>query len=189
MKHILTSFFRLVAVLVLLAGAPLAWSQNAPAIPVAPVPTQIVIAKRVFISNVGVDATSPIHFKRTRGNEPYEQFYVAMKHSGRYELVGAPADADLVLQLRFSAPLNSCQTYQPQLTLDILDTKTHFLLWTFTETVKDVGRHPLFEVNANWDKNLKEGIDNLVDDLLRLSGQPADPQLIGKDSAQQKSQE
>jgi hypothetical protein len=97
------------------------------------------------------------------------------EHSWRYELVGAPADADLVLQLRFSAPLNSCETYQPQLTLEILDTKTHFLLWTFTEAVKDVGRHPLFEVNVNWDKNLKEGIDNLVDDLTQLAGQRTVP--------------
>jgi hypothetical protein len=169
-----TSSFRLLVVMVLLAGAPVAWEQQAPAIRVAPVPTQVVTAKKVFISNAGVDATSPIHFKRARGpNEPYEQFYVAMKHSGRYELVGAPADADLVLQLRFSAPLNSCETYQPQLLLEILDTKTHFLLWTFTEAVKDVGRHPLFEVNANWDKNLKEGIDNLVEDLTQLAGQPA----------------
>ena len=123
------SSFRLLVVMVLLAGAPIAWAQQALAAPVAPVPTQVVTAKKVFISNAGVDATSPLHFKRVRGpNEPYEQFYVAMKHSGRYELVGAPADADLVLQLRFSAPLNSCETYQPQLTLEILDTKTHFLL-------------------------------------------------------------
>jgi hypothetical protein len=71
-----------------------------------------------------------------------------------------------------SAPLNSCETYQPQLTLEILDTKIHFLLWTFTEAVKNVGRHPLFEVKANWDKNLKESTDNLVDDLTRLAGQP-----------------
>ena len=177
------------AVLVLLAGAPVAWEQQAPSTRVAHVPAQVLTAKKVFISNAGGDATSPPHFKRTRGpNGPYEQ-YVAMKHSGRYELVDAPSDADLVLQLRFSAPLNSCETYQPQLTLEILDTKTHFLLWTFTEAVKDVGRHPLFELNANWDKNLKEGIDNLVDNLVRLSGQPANPQLIGKDSAQQKSQE
>jgi len=59
--------------------------------------------------------------------------------------------------------------------LEILDTKTHFLLWTFTEAVKNVGRHPLFEVNANWDKNLKEGIDNLVDDLTQLAGQRTVP--------------
>jgi hypothetical protein len=81
-----------------------------------------------------------------------------------------PVDADLVLQLPFSTPLNNCETYQPQLTLEILDTKTHFLLWTFTEAVRNVGCHPLFEVNANWDKNLKEGIDNLVEDLTRLAG-------------------
>ena len=81
-----------------------------------------------------------------------------MKQSGRFELVDAPSDAGPVLKLRFSAPLNNCETYQPPLTLEILDTKTHFLLWTFTEAVQDVGRHPLFEGNANWDKGLKSGL-------------------------------
>jgi len=156
--------------MVLLAGAPIAWAQQQ----LRPSLLRLLLRRR--FSSLMLESTPrpPSIFKRVRGpNEPYEQFYVAMKHLGRYELVGAPADADLVLQLRFSAPLNSCETYQPQLTLEILDTKTHFLLWTFTEAVKDVGRHPLFEVNANWDKNLKEGIDNLVEDLTRLAGQTA----------------
>jgi hypothetical protein len=131
MTHTRTSSLRLLAVVVTLA--PVAWAQQAPAAPVAPVPAQIVTAKTVFISNAGVDATSPVDFKRARPTEPYNQFYVAMKRRARYEVVGTPADADLVLQLRFSAPLSSCETYQPQLTLAILDTKTHFLLWTFTE--------------------------------------------------------
>jgi hypothetical protein len=48
--------------------------------------------------------------------------------------------ADLVLQLRFSAPLSNCETYQPQSTLAVLDTKTHFQLWTFTEMVEDAHR-------------------------------------------------
>jgi hypothetical protein len=136
--RIRTSFFGLVAVFVLFAGAPVAWSQQAPAIPVAPVPDQIVTAKKVFISNAGVDSASPVAFKRARGpNEPYNQFYFAIKRGGRYELVGTAGDADLVLQLRFTAPLSSCETYQPELTLTILDTKTHFPLWTFTESVHD----------------------------------------------------
>jgi hypothetical protein len=162
-----TSFLGLLEVLVLL-GVPVAWAQQAPVAPVAPVPAQIITAKNVFISNAGVDATSPVDFKRARGpNEPYNHFYIAMKRWGRYELVGTPADADLVLQLRFSAPLSSCETYQPQLTLAVLDTKTHFQLWTFTEMVEDAHR------KGAWDKNLKDGIDNLVDDLTQLAGQPA----------------
>jgi hypothetical protein len=117
-------------------------------------------------SNAGVDATSPVAFERTVGpTEPYSQFYFAMQRWGRYELVGTPSDADLVLQLRFSAPLSSCETYQPQLELTILDTKTHFVLWTLTRPVGDAPR------KAAWDKNLRESIASLVDDLKRLAAQ------------------
>ena len=94
-----------------------------------------VVALSAGGANIGLDR--PGGQVEGGPNEPYDQFYVAMQRWGRYELVGAPADADLVLQLRFSAPLSSCETYQPQLTLAILDTKTHFRLWTFTEAVKD----------------------------------------------------
>ena len=63
------SSFRLLVVMVLLAGAPIAWAQQALAAPVAPVPTQVVTAKKVFISNAGVDATSPIHFQTSERAE------------------------------------------------------------------------------------------------------------------------
>lgn len=161
-----TMSFRLLTTVVLLAGCPVAWAQQ-PVAADAPVPADIVAAKKVFISNGGVDATSPVAFERTTGpNEPYSQFYFAMKSWGRYELVATPADADLVLQLRFNAPLSSCQTYQPQLALAILDTKTRFVLWTLTKPVGDARR------KANWDKNLKESIANLVDDLKQIASQP-----------------
>ncbi len=66
-------------------------------------------------------------------NDPYNQFFVAMKAWGRYDVVETPTDADLVLELRFTASLSSCDTYQPLLALAILDTKTHFRLWTLTK--------------------------------------------------------
>lgn len=152
--------FRLLTMVVLLTGCPETWAQQ-PVAAEAPVPADILAAKKVFISNAGVDATIPVAFDGTIGpNEPYSQFYFAMKSWGRYELVSKPADADLVLQLRFDAPLSSCQTHQPQLTLAILDTKSRFVLWTLTKPVK-------------WDKDLRERIANLVDDLKQLASQPS----------------
>jgi hypothetical protein len=73
-----------------------------------------------------------------------------MKAWGRYEIVRTRADADLVLELRFTAPPASCQTYKPLLALAILDTKTHFRLWTLTKQVGDARRR------TTWDNNLKE---------------------------------
>jgi len=138
--------------------------QPQPATP--PTPSKILEAKKVFVSNAGVDAASPVVFERTTGpNEPYNQFYFSMQRWGRYELVATPSDADLVLQLRLTSPLSSCQTYEPQIALTILDSKTHFVLWTVTKRVKDA------RLKDNWDKNLKESIDDVVGELKQLSPQ------------------
>src|SRR5919198_272797 len=101
----------------------------------APTPSQILAAKKVFISNVGADAEVITTFKRMgQSRMPYERFYSEMKNWGRYELVSSPADADLVFEIRFLAPISDCTgsftTYTPQYTLSIVDVKTHFTLWT-----------------------------------------------------------
>ena len=88
-----------------------------------------------------------------------------MQRWGRYELVGTPSDADLVLQLRLTSPLSSCQTYEPQIALTILDSNTHFVLWTVTKRVKDA------RLKDNWDKNLKESIGDIFDELKQLTTQ------------------
>ena len=61
-----------------------------------------------------------------------------MKNWGRYELVGSPSDADLVFEISFAAPMvgaDKLTTFAPNLRLEILDAKTHFLLWTIIEPV------------------------------------------------------
>src|SRR5882724_4612212 len=71
----------------------------------APVPTQILAAKKVFISNAGGDELfyeDPLFDGGP--DRAYNQFYASMKTSGRYELVGAPSDADLLLEIRFTIP-------------------------------------------------------------------------------------
>jgi hypothetical protein len=68
----------------------------------APLPTQIVAAKKVFIANGGGDDPGmPDPLFNGGGDRPYNQFYAAIKSSGRYELVGSPAEADLLLDIRF----------------------------------------------------------------------------------------
>ncbi len=144
-----------------------AWGAQTGAMLSAPVPGQILSARRVFISNIGVDGFSLAAFKKENEvDKPYNQFYAAMKGWGRYELVDNPTDADLVLEIRFSAPIASAgetPAYAPQLGLSIVDAKSHFTLWNFVEPVGGAFRR------ATWDKNFNEGMTNLIDDLKRLT--------------------
>jgi len=137
----------------------------------APVSPQIATARKIFISNAGIDSTSLPAFKKAgEPDQPYNRFYAAMKSWGRYELVTTPADADLVFEVRFTTPLIGCNElngFQSQFGLTILDTKTHFRLWTITELVKGANRKPA------WDKNFSDAVTNLVDDVRKLVPQPA----------------
>jgi hypothetical protein len=148
-------------------GVPACAAQAAGAAVPAPVPGQIANAKSVFISNMGVDAVSLAAFKREQApDKPYGEFYAAMKAWGRYELVDNPADADLVFEVGFMAPLagaGNSNTYSPQLKLAIVDAKTHFTLWTLTEPVEGAIRR------GTWDKNFGAGLASLMEDLKRLS--------------------
>jgi len=162
------TLFFIVAVALLLVSAVQA---QVPSVPPAPVPSQIAAAKKVFLSNAGADGTSSAALKRGGDpQQPYDSLYAAMKSWGRYELVDAPADADLVFAIRFTSPLTDCgkvTAYSPQLELTVLETKSHFLLWTVAEPVEGAFR------KTTWEKNFGQGISNLLDDLKKLSGQPA----------------
>jgi hypothetical protein len=155
--------------------APALSSQQPKAIAAAPVPVQIVAARKVFISYAGADIVSQAAFKRAgEPDQAYTHFYSAMQSWGRYEIVSAPADADLVFEIRFTAPISGCETcYQPQMGLTILDAKTHFILWTLTAPVQGAFR------KATWLKNFDQGLNALMDDLKKLSapsvatGEPA----------------
>jgi hypothetical protein len=153
----------------LLAG-PLLEAQKPKDVPASPVPAQILSARKVFISNAGVDGLSLDVFERLgEPNKPYNQFYAAMKDWGHYELVSTPSDADLVFEIRFGAPLvgsGKLNTYAPQYGVTILDTKTHFTLWTLAEPVQGAFRKTTFV------KNLSQAMDKVMEDLKKLSAQP-----------------
>jgi hypothetical protein len=150
-----------------LASVPPLWPQQATGAATAPVPVQIINGRKVFISNVGVDGIAlTVVTKAGDPQQPYDELYAAMKAWGRYTLVGAPADADLVMEIRFTAPLTDCgkeTSYGALLNLAILDAKTHFTLWTLTQPVEGAFRE------ATWKKNFSQGISNLVDDLKKLT--------------------
>jgi hypothetical protein len=113
-------------------------------VPAGPVPVQIPSAKKVFVANAGGEqpASDDAQFSGD-SDRTYNQFYAAMKTWGRYELVGAPADADLWLEIRFTVPPASravsqgntlgTAEFDPQFRLVIRDPKTNAILWGITE--------------------------------------------------------
>ena len=103
--------------------------------PAAPVPSTILTAKKVFISNTTGEMVLPPGNPDTT----YNEFYAAMKSWGRYELVSSPADADMVLEIRFAYtyilqdPVRFGTNFEFRLRM--LDAKSGIVLWAFTETM------------------------------------------------------
>jgi hypothetical protein len=158
--------------LVSLIAVPWGSAQKSPTPPAAPVPAQILSAKKVFIANGGSavesadDTISP--------NLPYDELYAGMRSWGRYELLSAPADADLVLEIRFvTVTANAGKTVfvKRQLELLLIDPKTHITLWTIDE------QFDAAILDGNKRKDLDTGIAALLSDLKRLTdpSAPAEP--------------
>jgi hypothetical protein len=163
------------ALAVMLFSALAMFAQEAKPVAAAPVPSQITSAKKVFVSNAGVDAIVLNTFRRLGDpDRPYNQFYAAMKEWGRYELVSSPADADLVYEIRFTAPITDTgkiTSFAPQYGVTIVDAKTHFTLWTLGEPVEGAFRKATFERNLNTAMNgLMENVRKLAAPTEVLAG-------------------
>jgi hypothetical protein len=63
-------------------------------------PAQIRTARRVFLANAGAQTGFPYD-----SAVAYQQFSDELQGWGRYTLVGTPAEADLVFELRSAAPV------------------------------------------------------------------------------------
>ena len=164
----------LLALAASLFSVPVLHAQQAKEATPAPVPQQILVAKKVFLANGGLDGTAFEVCRRVgEPDQPYNHLYAAMKSWGRYELVDSPADADLVFEIRFTAPSVQCGTstcYGPQLEVSILDTKTHFKLWTVTEPVEGAFR------KATWLKNFSQAMTSLIDNMKHLDSRIKAPE-------------
>jgi hypothetical protein len=133
-----------------LVAVPIAAAQQAGDPPAGPIPIQILTGKKLFISNGDGDEFFNVP------NLTYNEFYAAMKSWGRYELVAAPADADLVFEVRFVGG-------GYQLRCVILDPKTHVVLWHIVVAVQPWARE------ATGRKNFDQGMVTLVEELKMLS--------------------
>lgn len=169
-----------VAILSIFASTP-ASAASRKALAAAPVPAEIVSARRIFISNDG-RGCSPFGEPYFSGgpDRTYDQFYAAMKSWGRYKLAASPSAARLDFEIGFYCPavtstnslaeVNAGTTYDPQFRLTILDLKTHTVLWTITVHV----RRAIFQ--GNRDKNFDRGMAAFVSQLKSLVVGPAHTQ-------------
>ena len=152
--------------------ATCAEQQHKPA-PPAPIPAQILTAKKVFVANGGGDESRDESASYTGGpNRAYNEFYSAMQSWGRYELVASPADADLVLEIRLTViqvqrervMADDATAYDPQLRLVIRDVKTHQTLWGRTEHVQAA------VLQSNRDNNFQQALSAIVAEAKRIAG-------------------
>jgi len=143
---------------------------QAPAVAAAPVPQAVLSAKKIFVANAGSDAGMFPHPFSGGPDRGYNQFYAAMKGMGSYELVGSPAEADLVLELRLhapSGPANADKTKGasdplPMFRLVIYDAKTHYVLWALTESIEGAA------LQKTHDRHFDDAMTALVGDWKKM---------------------
>jgi len=132
----------------------------------APVPAKLM-GKSVFLSNAGADSglfPSPFSGGPSRA---YDSLYAALKRDGTYVLVTDPAQADLVFEIRVTAPsgpqnpskVNGASDPLPMARLVIYDRPTHYVLWADTQSVE------VALLQKTHDANFDRALDRLLTDL------------------------
>jgi hypothetical protein len=170
-----TRFFQFLSAALLFAAAANAQAPPPPAAALAPVPPALLNAKTVFISNAGADSGLFPHPFSGDPDRPYNQFYGAMQSWGRYEIVGDPSRADIVIELQLIAPpgpssgnkVNGASDPLPMFRLVLYDRKTHYVLWALTESIM------VAYIQKTHDNNFDLALTALTADLKRLTSAPA----------------
>jgi len=137
-----------------------------------PVPPAISAAKRIFVSNAGADSglfPEPFSGNTDRG---YNQLFAALRATGQFDLVPDPSDAELVLELQLIAPngpssgnkQNGASDPVPMFRLTIFDRKTHYVLWTLTESIE------VALLQKTHDRNFDQALNNILLDFQQLTG-------------------
>jgi hypothetical protein len=153
----------------LLLSAPGASAQSAEDFAAPPL-ASLTAAKTIFIHNDGA------------GSIVYDAFCDAIRDWGKYTIVSSPGDADLTVELSYSAPDkadqgapswggNSFVAAQPkrektgaEITLTLYDSRTSQALWS----ASDPQKHALREKNR--DREAIQSVQHLVSDLELRAG-------------------
>jgi hypothetical protein len=155
-------------VFVAMIAIPGLQAQQLPAeLPAAPVPSQIVSARKVFIANATGDHDPRVSKYFGGPDGIYNQFYADVKSGGKFEPVSTPADADIVVQVTLGTfPLVAGYA---GFRLSIFDPRTNVLLWTASEPVD-----PAFLAKTAR-KNIAESLQRLATDLQTLTLSKVNP--------------
>jgi hypothetical protein len=145
-----------------------------PPLSLAPVPSALLNAKTVFISNAGADSGLFPHPFSGDPDRPYNEFYAAMQSWGRYQIVGDPSQADVVFELQLIAPpgpssgnkVNGASDPLPMFRLVIYDRRTHYVLWALTESIM------VAYLQNTHDNNFDAALAALAMDLKRVTSAP-----------------
>ena len=158
-----------------LPGPLSAAQQKKPAHP-APIPAQILTARKVFIANGGGDESRYEGASYSGGpDRAYNEFYAAMKTWGRYELLAAPGEADLVFEIRLTVfqlqrervLRDDGTASDSQFRFVIRDAKSHETLWGLTEHAQGA------VLQDNRDKNFEQALAAVVAEVQRIAGSAA----------------
>lgn len=141
---------------------PASWAANLP-FPDAPVPAQIISAKRVFVANLAGNVITGLSGGPDRN---YNQLYAALRSWGRFDLTSAPAGADMVLEISQvflrKNPSDRSQDYAG-LRITIVDPKTNVPLWRLDQPIEPA------ILEKNQEKNYNLSMTQLVNRLKALT--------------------
>jgi len=134
-------------------------------IPPAPLPAAIVNSHTAFLSNKGGSDLA------------YDAFYQAMKGWGKFQIVGSPDNADLIVELSYevlnegtrvwsstntynnTTQVHSRQIIDPQLILTIYDARSKNSLWS------TIDHRRLARLEKNREKEMINSAERLVEEL------------------------
>lgn len=134
-------------------------------IPQAPLPAVITNAKKVFLTNGG------------GSNLAYDAFYADMRQWGKYQIVGSPEEADLIVELKYwtehdgtavssytnsstgRTSITSSEIVDPQLKITIYDAKSKNSLWSA------IDHRQLARREKNREKETIKSAERLVEQL------------------------
>lgn len=155
----------LTVVLCLVLAAPFLEGKTRKDIPAAPLPSAVLNAHQIFLSNAGGSDLA------------FDAFYQSMKNWGKFQIVGSPDEADLIVELAYRVEnlgthvwsatntyTNTTQVYSrqlvdPQLILTIYDAKTKNSLWS------TIDHRRLARREKNREKEMINSAERLVEEL------------------------
>ena len=162
-----------VATTLFFAIAAFAQSPSGP-LPPGPVPPALAAARTIFVSNAGADSgLFPEPFTGD-ANRPYSELYSLLRTSNAFTLVPDPSSADLVLEIQLTAPAGPSHGSKqlgasdpvPMFRLVVYDRKTHYILWTETQSIE------VALLQKTHDRNFDMALDALVSRFLQIAGKP-----------------